>query len=46
MSLMCPHHGARFDLLSGQSLSSLTARALATYTVRKVGDELEIDMSA
>lgn len=34
-ALLCPHHGARFDLEDGHSLSNgLTARPLPIYPVR------------
>jgi nitrite reductase/ring-hydroxylating ferredoxin subunit len=42
--LMCPHHGARFSLEDGKSLSPLTPKGLTLYPVREIGDELEIDI--
>lgn len=41
--IMCPHHGARFSLEDGRSLSQLTPNALQLYGVEVVGDELQID---
>jgi nitrite reductase/ring-hydroxylating ferredoxin subunit len=32
-ALMCPHHGARFSLEDGRSLSPLTPRGLTLYRV-------------
>lgn len=42
--IMCPHHGARFSLEDGKSLSPLTPNGLTLYQVREVGDQLEIDL--
>lgn len=42
--LMCPHHGARFSLDDGKSLSPLTPKGLTLYATREIGDELEIDL--
>jgi nitrite reductase/ring-hydroxylating ferredoxin subunit len=44
-SLICLHHGARFDLASGKSLSSMTPFPLKIYPCREGGGELEIDLS-
>lgn len=41
--IMCPHHGARFSLEDGRSLSQLTPNGLKFYPTRVVGDDLEID---
>lgn len=41
-SIICPHHGARFSLEDGRSMSPLTPKPLALYPTREVGDELEI----
>lgn len=43
-ALMCPHHGARFSLEDGCSLSQMTPNGLTLYSTRIVGDELEIDL--
>ncbi|WP_327753853.1 Rieske (2Fe-2S) protein (plasmid) [Sphingobium sp. SJ10-10] len=42
--IMCPHHGARFSLEDGKSLSPLTPNSLTLYETREVDDELEIDL--
>lgn len=42
--IMCPHHGARFSLENGCSLSQMTPNGLTLYPTRIVGDELEIDL--
>jgi 3-phenylpropionate/trans-cinnamate dioxygenase ferredoxin component len=41
-SLFCPHHGARFSLEDGRSLSPMTDRPLAFYPATVTGDEVEI----
>ncbi len=42
-TIMCPHHGARFALADGKSLSPLTARPLRVYPVREGDGNLTID---
>ncbi|MGK2908259.1 MAG: Rieske (2Fe-2S) protein [Sphingobium sp.] len=42
--IMCPHHGARFSLEDGRSLSQLTPNGLTLYQTRIVADDLEIDL--
>ncbi|WP_313809286.1 Rieske (2Fe-2S) protein [Sphingobium sp.] len=42
--IMCPHHGARFSLEDGKSLSPLTPNGLTLYATRQLDDELEIDL--
>ncbi|WP_158511211.1 MULTISPECIES: Rieske (2Fe-2S) protein [Sphingobium] len=44
--IMCPHHGARFSLEDGKSLSPLTPNSLKLFPTRILGDELEIDCDA
>lgn len=41
-SLFCPHHGARFSLEDGKSLSPMTDCPLTFYPVTMSGDEVEI----
>ena len=41
-SLFCPHHGARFSLKDGRSLSPMTDCPLKFYPVAVSGDEVEI----
>jgi 3-phenylpropionate/trans-cinnamate dioxygenase ferredoxin component len=40
--IMCPHHGARFNLADGRTLSPLTPNNLKLYETHVDGDELEI----
>lgn len=42
--IMCPHHGARFSLEDGKSLSPLTPNGLKLFDCRVDGDQLEIDL--
>jgi nitrite reductase/ring-hydroxylating ferredoxin subunit len=39
-AIVCPWHGARFDLESGASMCDTTACALDTFTVARDGDDL------
>lgn len=41
-SLFCPHHGARFSLEDGRSLSPITDCPLTFYAVTVSGDEVDI----
>lgn len=44
-AVMCPHHGARFQLDTGKSLSyALTARPLAIYATRVDGTTLFVTL--
>lgn len=40
--ILCPAHGARFDLASGEPLNPPADRPIATYPVRRNGDMLEV----
>lgn len=40
--IMCPAHGARFDLESGEPISGPTDRAVATFEVRVAGERIEV----
>lgn len=42
--ILCPHHGARFSLEDGRSLSSITPNGLTLYPTRIVDEALEIDI--
>lgn len=42
--IMCPHHGARFSLDDGRSLSPLTANGLKLIDTYIDGDELVVDL--
>jgi naphthalene 1,2-dioxygenase system ferredoxin subunit len=41
-SIICPHHGARFSLEDGRSMSPLTPKPLTLYPVTQEGDELDV----
>ena len=41
-SIICPHHGARFSLEDGRSMSPLTPKSLTLYPVKEEGDHLDI----
>lgn len=43
-SIICPHHGARFSLEDGRSMSPLTPRGLTLYPAEVIGDEVEITL--
>ena len=40
--LICPLHGASFDVRDGRALGAPAVQALATHEVRVVGDHIEI----
>jgi 3-phenylpropionate/trans-cinnamate dioxygenase ferredoxin subunit len=42
--VVCPWHGARFDLASGSHLSPPAPRGVASFKVQVVGDEIQIDL--
>jgi nitrite reductase/ring-hydroxylating ferredoxin subunit len=42
--VICPWHGARFDLTSGNHLSPPAPRGVAAYRVQVVGDEVQVDV--
>lgn len=41
-ALLCPHHGARFDLASGKALGPPASTGITVYPLRLVGDRIEI----
>ncbi len=41
--LMCPRHGAYFDVTSGAALTLPAITPVATYAVRTAGDDVFID---
>lgn len=43
-SVMCPHHGARFSLEDGRSLSPLTQNGLHLLPCLEQGETLEIEL--
>jgi len=42
--VICPWHGARFDLTTGAHLSPPAPRGVAPYKVQVVGDEVQLDV--
>jgi nitrite reductase (NADH) small subunit len=42
--VVCPWHGAQFDLTSGSHLSPPASRGVANYKVQVVGDEIQVDV--
>ncbi len=40
----CPWHGARFDVSSGAFLCPPARSGVASYQVRVVGDEVQVDL--
>jgi nitrite reductase/ring-hydroxylating ferredoxin subunit len=42
--VVCPWHGAQFDLTSGSHLSPPASRGVASYKVQVVGDEIQVDV--
>ncbi|NMZ50363.1 Rieske 2Fe-2S domain-containing protein [Pseudomonas poae] len=44
--LICPHHGARFDLHTGEALGPHTRCALTTYKVHLIDSDVMIERRA
>ncbi|HEY7152762.1 MAG TPA: non-heme iron oxygenase ferredoxin subunit [Gemmataceae bacterium] len=42
--VICPWHGARFDVTSGAHLSPPARSDVACYQVQVVGDEVQVDL--
>src|SRR5437588_7143435 len=42
--VICPWHGARFDLATGSPLSPPARTGVATFKVQIVGDEVQVDL--
>ncbi len=42
--VICPWHGARFDVTNGRGVGELAYSDLATFKVRVVGDDVEIEI--
>ncbi len=42
--VMCPWHGACFDLVTGAHLSPPAPRGVTTYQVQVEGDDIQIDV--
>ncbi|MEP6548834.1 MAG: non-heme iron oxygenase ferredoxin subunit [Gammaproteobacteria bacterium] len=43
--LICPLHGAAFDVRDGRALGAPATRPLATHAVNVVGDRIEISLA-
>ena len=43
-SIICPHHGARFNLEDGRSMSPMTTKPLTLYPVKEEGDQIDITL--
>jgi nitrite reductase/ring-hydroxylating ferredoxin subunit len=43
--VICPWHGARFDVTTGAHLCPPAARGVASYKVQLVGDEVQVEVS-
>jgi|SRR5207302_10340791 len=44
VELICPWHGARFDLTSGAHLCPPARSGVATFKVQVVGDEVHVEL--
>ena len=42
--IVCPWHGARFDVKTGQALSGPARGDIACYSVRMEGDDIEVEL--
>jgi len=42
--VICPWHGARFDLATGQNLSPPAPKGVSAYKVQVVGDEVQVEV--
>src|SRR5262249_23223066 len=42
--VVCPLHGAAFDLATGSHLSPPATRGVTAYRVQVVGDEIQVDV--
>lgn len=41
-TLMCPHHGARFDLRTGKNVAAPAVRGIVSYKVRQTGEKIDV----
>ncbi len=41
-AILCPHHGARFDLASGRALGPPASAGIAVWPLRLAGDRVEV----
>jgi 3-phenylpropionate/trans-cinnamate dioxygenase ferredoxin subunit len=42
--VICPYHGASFDLATGAALSPPATRGVAAYKVQVLGDDILVDL--
>jgi nitrite reductase/ring-hydroxylating ferredoxin subunit len=42
--VICPWHGAQFDVTSGSNLTPPAPHGVASYKVQIVGDEIQVDV--
>ncbi|HLJ92626.1 MAG TPA: non-heme iron oxygenase ferredoxin subunit [Gemmataceae bacterium] len=42
--VICPWHGAEFDVTTGSHLSPPATRGVTSYKVQVVGDEIQVDV--
>ena len=42
--VICPWHGARFDLVTGQNLCPPARSGVRAYKVQVVGDEVQVEL--
>jgi nitrite reductase/ring-hydroxylating ferredoxin subunit len=42
--VICPWHGARFDLTTGEALSPPASQGVKAYLVQVVGDDIQLDL--
>jgi 3-phenylpropionate/trans-cinnamate dioxygenase ferredoxin component len=42
--VVCPWHGAQFDVTNGSFLCPPASKGVASYTVQVVGDEIQVDL--
>lgn len=43
-AILCPHHGARFDLRTGKALGPPAWTGIPTWSIRVAGDRLEVQL--
>lgn len=43
-AVVCPWHGARFDLGTGEPVSGPAEEGVPVFAVRRLGDELEVEV--
>ena len=46
LEIICPRHGARFDIRSGNATALSAVEGIAAYPVRVVDDQIEVGVPA